>query len=94
MDLVAFPNPQRGPRMQLRVKLSGPADGAQVRVYSRGWTLVDQAEFSAALAEGWNRLDWAHADMAAGAYYVQVRTLAREGRGEADRKVVKVVVMP
>jgi hypothetical protein len=91
--LVAFPNPQHGPHFSVRVKLQGPADGLSLRCYSRGMTQVGAAERQEALAAGWQELGF-EAALPAGSYYVQVRSQAREGRGETDRKTVKLMVLP
>jgi len=91
---VAFPNPQRGPRFHVRVKLQGPADGLSLRCYSRGMSLMGSAELNGALAEGWHDLAFDADGLPAGSCFVQVRSLAREGRGETDRKSVKLMVLP
>lgn len=92
--LHAYPNPQRGPRLTLRLKLKGPASGLQIRAYTRGMNVAFGQDLDQSLPVGWSEVSMDRGDLPAGAYFVQVRTLAREGRGESDRQVVKLMVLP
>lgn len=52
--LVWHPHPVRGPRAELRFKLSGPAERLRVRIYSVAWVLLDSQDLQGSWQAGWN----------------------------------------
>jgi hypothetical protein len=93
---VPYPNPQhRGSTLVLAVDLEGPADGLECRAFTRSLTAIDAWSVAGTVPAGWSRVRWhVPADLSVGTYFIQVRSLARNGRGVADTKVIKLVVLP
>jgi hypothetical protein len=79
--VVPVPNPQAGPVITFSVQLSGPVDVIYVRLYTRSFTLVGQAEFPGPWPSGWSTLQWNLPGLANGTYYIEAGSQAsRHGK--------------
>ena len=79
-----MPNPSSGPDLTLAVRLSAPASGLVLRLYTPAFTCVLLRRVEIALPAGWSQVRVASHGLAAGLIYARVQPIKDSTLGKAS----------
>jgi hypothetical protein len=79
VQAVFVPHPVRGMQASLVVQMQGSADEIQIRIYSKGFTLMKDLDLPVRFGPGWNSVNLQLQGLPNGLFFTQV-SVSLEGK--------------
>lgn len=90
LSVLPVPNPLITSQGKLGVQLQGNADSFEVKVYSTGYTLMDDIQFNLVAGPGWTYLPLDTSGWSNGLVYIVV---SAQGQGKSSKAIAKFFVL-